>query len=96
MINNFDLQIKIDKIENKLNNIEELLNKLLEKKFSNSNNQYLNNSIFEDNILTNNNEILFKSIPNMPMLKRMHAFNKEDYFENSLNSLNSLNNSINF
>jgi hypothetical protein len=93
MINNFDLQIKIDKIENKLNNIEELLNKLLEKKFSNSNNQYLNNSIFEDNILTNNNEIIFKSIPNMPMLKRMHAFNKEDYFENSLNSLN---NSINF
>lgn len=76
MNDNFNLQIKIDKIENKLNNIENMLNKLLEKNFIN--NQYLNNPIVEDNIVTDNDEILFKSIPNMPMLRRMPAFNNQD------------------
>ena len=79
MNNNFNLQIKIDKIENKLNNIENLLNKLLEKNFNNT--QHLNNSIFED-------DILFKSIPNMPLLRRMPAFNNQDNFDNALNSPN--------
>jgi hypothetical protein len=67
MNNNFNLEIKIDKIEKKLNNIENLLNKLLEK-----------NNIFED-------DFLFKNIPNMPMLRRMPAFNNQDNFDNTFN-----------
>ena len=86
MNDNFNLQIKIDKIENKLNNIENLLNKLLEKNFNNT--QHLNNSIFEDDIVIDNDDILFKSIPNMPLLRRMPAFNNQDNFDNTLNSLN--------
>tara|TARA_E500000178_G_C17031393_1_gene760768 strand:+ start:2147 stop:2407 length:261 start_codon:yes stop_codon:yes gene_type:complete len=86
MNNNFNLQIKIDKIENKLNNIENLLNKLLEKNFNNT--QHLNNSIFEDDIVIDNDDILFKSIPNMPLLRRMPAFNNQDNFDNALNSPN--------
>ena len=86
MTNNFDLQIKIDKIENKLNNIENLLNKLLEKNFNNT--QHFNNSIFEDDIVIDNDDILFKSIPNMPLLRRMPAFNSQDDFVNTLNSPN--------
>lgn len=86
MNNNFNLQIKIDKIENKLNNIENLLNKLLEKNFNNT--QHLNNSIFEDDIVIDNDDILFKSIPNMPLLRRMPAFNNQDNFDNTLNSPN--------
>ena len=83
---NINLQIKIDKIENKLNNIENLLNKLLEKNFNNT--QHLNNSIFEDDIVIDNDDILFKSIPNMPVLRRMPAFNNQDNFDNTLNSPN--------
>ena len=86
MNNNFNLQIKIDKIENKLNNIENLLNKLLEKNFNNT--QHLNNSIFEDDIVIDNDDILFKSIPNMPLLRRMPAFNNQDNFDNTSNSPN--------
>ena len=86
MNNNFNLQIKIDKIENKLNNIENLLNKLLEKNFNNT--QHLQNSIFEDDIVIDNDDILFKSIPNMPLLRRMPAFNNQDNFDNALNSPN--------
>lgn len=86
MNDNFNLQIKIDKIENKLNNIENLLNKLLEKNFNNT--QHLNNSIFEDDIVIDNDDILFKSIPNMPLLRRMPAFNNQDNFDNTLNSPN--------
>lgn len=67
MNNNFNLEIKIDKIEKKLNNIENLLNKLLEK-----------NNIFE-------HDFLFKNIPNMPMLRRMPAFNNQDNFDNTFN-----------
>jgi len=67
MNNNFNLEIKIDKIEKKLNTIENLLNKLLEK-----------NNIFED-------DFLFKNIPNMPMLRRMPAFNNQDNFDNTFN-----------
>ena len=86
MNDNFNLQIKIDKIENKLNNIENLLNKLLEKNFNNT--QHLNNSIFEHDIVIDNDDILFKSIPNMPLLRRMPAFNNQDNFDNTLNNLN--------
>jgi hypothetical protein len=83
---NINLQIKIDKIENKLNNIENLLNKLLEKNFNNT--QHLQNSIFEDDFVIDNDDNLFKIVPNIPLLRRMPAFNNQDNFDNVLSNMN--------